>query len=780
MSDYKEWSREDLLTRIAGLEALLGAQNGGLPKPQLGPSPRTTSATTEAAASSSSTTITTAVSNPRKGKPKKKAREYDVSAQPLRKIALRFSYDGAHYSGLAAQGPSSYSSSSQSTVTPLPTVEGVLWKALVQARLVDDADGYEGAGWSRCGRTDRGVSAAGQVVALWVRSRRVDERALKEREQDVRRRKWEMGSGDDVGSDEGHAANGDEAVTGADAAAAAMEAARLIEHELGPRPSPILIDGDAEELPYVVSLNRILPPTIRVHAWSPVRPDFSARFDCRYRHYKYFFTAGAPPSLRPATASGSTSAGKNLAVGSGPRLDVVAMRDAARRLLGSHDFRNLCKVDSSKQVTNFVRRVDGVSIDVVPHGHWPTSAPSSSSTLQDEWSTEHMYVFNLRGTAFLYHQVRHIMAVLFLVGARLESPTIVDELVNVQHGRTRRDRAAVDALRRQATAAAAAAAGGGAQLGAEGMKNVQDWIEWCLPGSAATDFDGHTANTRPGGPKADTTTATVSNEEAEPTTSTEDGMTVFETKPVYEMAADRPLVLWECGFRPVDVSWRAGTCDEPLGGIHTLPEPVSLPSSSSEAVPDDAAAAASAAEEEVTTNNSKKKKKEQPSPPARPTPAESNISAAWRTTADLHTTWTTSAISSQIARHFVLASPSPHVGTLPAWTHFLDAAVPVQTGVRLLEVEARSSGGGEDLASPSPSIPIGNGLARPHGSYISLAKRKRGEPVEVINARWVAGRGARRAAVRGLTAEELSRGMKPRIAAGEQAVREEEGQEEER
>ncbi|KAE8221213.1 hypothetical protein CF326_g8603 [Tilletia indica] len=728
MADYKEWPREDLLTRIAGLEALLGAHNGGLSNVK-------TSVPAEKIAQL----------QPQKPK-KKQAREFDVSSQPLRKIALRFSYDGAHYSGLAAQNPSSYSS--HINVTPLPTVEGVLWKALVKARLVDDAKGYDGAGWSRCGRTDRGVSAAGQVVALWVRSRRVDERALKEREDEIRRRKWEMGEREE-GSEDAHPPTG-ETLTGADAASAAMQAANLIEQELGPRPSPILIDPDAEELPYVVSLNRILPPTIRIHAWSPVRPDFSARFDCRYRHYKYFFTAGAPPALRPSsTSTSSISQGNNLAVGSGPRLDVDAMRDAARRLLGSHDFRNLCKVDSSKQVTNFIRRVDGVGIDVVPHGHWPISPPpssaSSSSGSQDPWSTEHMYVFNLRGTAFLYHQVRHIMAVLFLVGARLEDPSIVDALVNVQQGRAARDRAAVDALRRGLTDSNEEE-----ELGVEGARNVRDWIDWCLPGSSATDPDGHTANTRPGGPKAD-----ANDDDEAPSLDEEDGMTVFETKPMYEMAADRPLVLWECGFRPVDLSWRAGTCDEPLGGVHSLPAPVPLPPSIQEEEE-----AVSQPEQTESEQSGKKKKKVPPPPPARLTSAESNISASWRTTADLHTTWTTSAISTQIARHFVLAAPSPHLGTLPAWTHFLDASVPVQRGI----IQESSS---EETEGISPAIPIGNGLSRPHGSYVGLAKRRRGESVEVINQRWVLGRGARRAAVRGLTAEELSRGMKPRIAAGE-------------
>ncbi|RTG88083.1 uncharacterized protein DC041_0002031 [Schistosoma bovis] len=40
---------------------------------------------------------------------------------------------------------------------------------------------------------------------------------------------------------------------------------------------------------YVSALNRNLPRDIRVLAWSPVSPDFSARFMCCKRSYEYYF-----------------------------------------------------------------------------------------------------------------------------------------------------------------------------------------------------------------------------------------------------------------------------------------------------------------------------------------------------------------------------------------------------------------------------------------------------------------------------------------------------------
>jgi tRNA pseudouridine38/39 synthase len=47
-----------------------------------------------------------------------------------------------------------------------------------------------------------------------------------------------------------------------------------------------------EELDYPKLLNRVLPADIRVLAWCPAPPDFSARFHCKERMYKYFFPRG--------------------------------------------------------------------------------------------------------------------------------------------------------------------------------------------------------------------------------------------------------------------------------------------------------------------------------------------------------------------------------------------------------------------------------------------------------------------------------------------------------
>ncbi|KDR74032.1 hypothetical protein GALMADRAFT_598274 [Galerina marginata CBS 339.88] len=297
--------------------------------------------------------------------PKVQEKAFDFSKHSRRKIALKFCYSGWEYGGLAFQnGP-----------TPLPTVENVLFDVLAKTRLVDPKAGFEGCGWEKCGRTDRGVSAAGQVVSLWVRS------ALPAEEENppptgnkVEEQPEQVGLVD-LEDEFGSIAMSEEPSSNTSIRKASK---------------------NTREHDYLAMINRLLPATIRIIAWSPVPSSFSARFSCKYRHYKYFFS-----SLH---------------------LDVPAMQAAAARMLGEHDFRNLCKLDAQKQITSFRRKILRASIEPLDG--------------QDEnyGGNGHMHVFNLMGTAFLYHQVRHIMAVLFLVGSGLEPPSVVTELMNVEEG----------------------------------------------------------------------------------------------------------------------------------------------------------------------------------------------------------------------------------------------------------------------------------------------------------------------------------------------------------
>lgn len=270
----------------------------------------------------------------------KEQRPFDMSRYAQRHVALRVAYIGTAYQGFAYQ------------VETEDTVEGRVLEALMKTRLITDR---ASSGVSCGGRTDKGVSALGQVLALRVRSNLVD-------------------------------GEGVIAPLHAPPSAARSSPAAADPPVAPPAAAPPM------ELDYCHLLNRVLPPDIRVTAWSPTDAQFSARFSATHRTYKYFFARAG--------------------------LDVERMAEGARRLLGEHDFRNFCKIDPS--VTNFRRSVLAAAIQ-------PASGGGGG---EDADSPLELWEFEVRGTAFLYHQVRCMVAVLFLIGEGKEAPTIVSELLD--------------------------------------------------------------------------------------------------------------------------------------------------------------------------------------------------------------------------------------------------------------------------------------------------------------------------------------------------------------
>ena len=219
------------------------------------------------------------------------------------------------------------------------TIESEMFAALLQTKLVEDR---AGCNYHRCGRTDRGVSGTGQVISIDVRTNLV--------------------TGDGVFTQEGYTGGED--------------------------------DNDKEEIDFCSVLNRNLPEDIRVISWSPApRPDFSARFDCDSRSYKYYFPRG--------------------------NLDVERIELAGQKLLGVHDFRNLCKMDVNNGVVTFIRRIDSVNVVVV-----------QKETEED--SSYDMCCLVIKSKAFLWHQIRCIVAVLLLIGEGLEDDTVIDELLDIE------------------------------------------------------------------------------------------------------------------------------------------------------------------------------------------------------------------------------------------------------------------------------------------------------------------------------------------------------------
>ncbi|OJD24068.1 tRNA pseudouridine(38-40) synthase [Blastomyces percursus] len=468
-SDYSTWSQSSLISRIAELERQLYSKNHNRNN---SPNNDRTGADTVAIRGRQSNEPAEVPAVPRSPssssssrRPTKKARDIDPSKYNMRFIALKFAYLGQRYNGYEhANG----------NATPLPTIEEELWKALRKARLIfpqavgdggdtggvtagqDTGDGraykidWTGCQYSKCGRTDRGVSAFGQVVGIRVRSARPKKRV-------------EVKSDGTGGTGVGGAVTTTEATartstdvydSGAEGPLGGLSfsGSENSETEDG-------WDDIADELPYITILNRVLPEDIRVLAWCPnPPPDFDARFSCRERRYRYFFTQPAfSPTpgplgfLKRGRQEQGLGRSTNVAHTEQPRegwLDIEAMREGAKYLIGSHDFRNFCKIDSSKQITNHVRHIYHADIELLDPKTKPLSYLGRSEFRALE--TEHdrttanesigdtstsnikIYTITIHGSAFLWHQVRHLAAILFLVGQGLEPPSIIPELLDVK------------------------------------------------------------------------------------------------------------------------------------------------------------------------------------------------------------------------------------------------------------------------------------------------------------------------------------------------------------
>ena len=129
-------------------------------------------------------------------------------------------------------------------------------------------------------------------------------------------------------------------------------------------------------------------------------------------------------------------------------LDVEKMKQAAKKLEGLRDFRNLCKIDASKQMPTCLRRVTFADIeefDSVGRGFETepdlASGRATANGILDSVlpgsprntpQGPKVYTFSVHGNAFLWHQVRCMVAILFLVGQGLEQPSIVDELLDIE------------------------------------------------------------------------------------------------------------------------------------------------------------------------------------------------------------------------------------------------------------------------------------------------------------------------------------------------------------
>jgi tRNA pseudouridine38-40 synthase len=149
------------------------------------------------------------------------------------------------------------------------------------------------------------------------------------------------------------------------------------------------------------ALNALLPPTIRIVAAEEVGPDFNARWSARGKIYRYRIYRGrvVPPMVWRYVLPYPFP------------LDEDAMRDAAARFVGMHDFASFAASTGSED------------------------DDKERSTEREIFSTELVrspdveeLVFTVRGRSFLRYMVRKMVGTLLDVGRGKLQPSDIDLL----------------------------------------------------------------------------------------------------------------------------------------------------------------------------------------------------------------------------------------------------------------------------------------------------------------------------------------------------------------
>lgn len=143
------------------------------------------------------------------------------------------------------------------------------------------------------------------------------------------------------------------------------------------------------------SLNRLLPPDVAVHGLAPAPEAWSARFSARWRSYRYYVrTDPVPDPLR-----------RRRVWQVGRPLDLEAMNEAARHLVGTHDFASFCRAAEGRSTVREVREA-----------RWGRSSPGEAG-------------FEIVASAFCHQMVRSVVGWCVEVGrgrrTASETPRVV-------------------------------------------------------------------------------------------------------------------------------------------------------------------------------------------------------------------------------------------------------------------------------------------------------------------------------------------------------------------
>ena len=166
------------------------------------------------------------------------------------------------------------------------------------------------------------------------------------------------------------------------------------------RAQVVSFDADmerADPVRLVRAVNRMCGPRISVSRTSIESPDFDARRSCTGRVYRYRVLNSPVPNPLAAGLCWHVER----------PLDLAAMRTAADRLLGDHDFSSFCRRNPSRPDQSMVR--------TVRRAVW--------------WLEGETAVFEIEARSFCHQMVRSLVALLVSVGLGRHKPSDVGTII---------------------------------------------------------------------------------------------------------------------------------------------------------------------------------------------------------------------------------------------------------------------------------------------------------------------------------------------------------------
>ena len=169
--------------------------------------------------------------------------------------------------------------------------------------------------------------------------------------------------------------------------------------------APDEVSMNAEQLCY--KLNAILPHTIAVHEVSVCQDEFHARFDARSREYCYFIHFKKDPFCEKFSYRMRYP------------LDIEAMNEAAKHLLGEHDFSCFEKTGGN----------NATSVCTITEAAWSTYSPDHCRMMGTDWKKGDYIVFRIKANRLLRNMVWAIVGSLIEVGRGKRKPSWIADLI---------------------------------------------------------------------------------------------------------------------------------------------------------------------------------------------------------------------------------------------------------------------------------------------------------------------------------------------------------------